>query len=415
MYFFWVTYTLSGSDAHLVLLPSILVSYLAIRKHCSTDTKEQDMRLTLTLSLAFMLIVTSWALSQTPSTESPYLMRIEHQTRQENVCMLVLKNNRYHLERTSGGRAQVYEGELPATTIAELNPLLSADKLAELTQNQIESGTAGDEIDQTMLTVPRTNGWQTLVFPNSKSRKPFKAEMDPLLKWLDRNKIQQNPIGNAAATRCVPPQNAAAAKGLAAPNASNPYVVRIVVDHYEPAGTGTTLSLNKGTASESVGGVTASHAMDVNSFKITRTCAVVYQNGRYRFEKSVRDSGILTKSEVFRENLSKAQMDELQQILDNPKLVALPSNVAPANLGREGDLISLAVARDKSVQSLGFASSGPRPASASLQDAATVALSTNIGLTNPIRKWVKQNLEDVRAAPAKDVPMTTCIPSAQPE
>lgn len=372
------------------------------------------LKVVLLLTSLSVLLTSFAAWPQTARSDSPYLMRIERQTREENVCMLVLKDGRYHLERTAAGHPRVFEGTLQAPSLGELDPLLNAAKIVDLKQNQIET-LAGDEVDQMMLTIPRPTGWQSLTFPSSKSRKPFKAELDPLLKWLDRNKQQQNPATDAASTRCVPPQENAAARGLSTPNASNPYLMRIVVDHYEPTGVGTALSMDKGTAGESVGGVTSAQMMDVSKFKITRTCAVVYGSGRYRFEKNVREAGKVTKSEVYREALNKSQLDELRQILDNPKLVALPSNVAPTVLGREGDLITLAIARGSNIQSVGFASSGPRPASASLQDASMLALSANVGLTNPVRKWVKQNLEENKAALANDVPATACIPSAQPE
>ena len=329
--------------------------------------------------------------------------------------MLVLKDGRYHLERTATGRVHVFEGMLEQSAFAELDPLLNSPRVADMKQSDIQATAAGDDVDQMMLTVPRATGWQSLTFPSSKSRKPFKSEIDPILKWLDKNKQPQNSMANATPTRCVPPQETAAAKGLAIPNASNPYVMRIVVDHYEPLGHGSTLSMNKGTAGESVGGVTSTQAMDVNSFKITRTCAVVYENGRYHFEKSVRDAGQLTHADVYRETLNQAQRDELRQILDNPKLAELPNSAAPTTLGREGDVITLAVLRGKTMQSLGFASSGPRPASARLEDAGMAALSANVGLTNPVRKWVKQNLEDNRAALAKEEHTNGCIPTAQPE
>jgi len=366
-------------------------------------------------ALPTLLIASALCQSQTSSSNSPYLARLEHQTREENVCMLILKDGRYHLERTATGHVRVFEGTLESPAMGELDPLLNAQKVVGLKQTDIAAAQPGDEVDQMMLTVPRDTGWQTLTFPSSRSRKPYKAEIDPILKWLDHNKQQQTPLSSAATTRCVPPQENAAAKGLATPNASNPYIMRIVVDHYEPLGVGTTLSMNKGTAGESVGGVTATQAMDTKSFKITRTCAVVYESGRYRFEKSVREAGNLTHADVYRETLTRAQIDELRQLLDNPKLAALPDNVAPTVLGREGDLITLAVLRGKSMQSVGFASSGPRPASASLQDASMLALSANVGLTNPVRKWVKQNLEDNKGALVKDVPATACIPTAQPE
>src|SRR5882672_1681007 len=216
---------------------------------------------------------------------------MEHQTRGENVCMLILKDGRYHMERTVPGRAQVFDGTLGSPALTELEPLLNANALVELKQSQIESTAGGDDIDQVMITIARPNGPQTLTFPSSRSRKPFKSEVDPILKWLDRNKQQQDPVPNAISTRCMPPQPAQAATAEANPKTSNPYMMRIVVDRYEANASGTTLSQNKGTASEIVGGEGRTPAMDANAFKITRTCAVVYDSGRYRFERSVRESG----------------------------------------------------------------------------------------------------------------------------
>lgn len=366
----------------------------------------------LTLSFLALAFVTICYSQNVPS--SPYLARVEHQTRSEDVCMLVLSDGHFHLERTEAGGARIFEGTLPPAALSELQPLLSANKLVDLKQSQIDSTPTG-EVDQMMLTVPRAAGWQTLTFPTPKSRKPVKAELDPILKWLDRNKQQQNPIAGAIRNRCVPPQTTRAARGFATPNASNPYLMRILIDHYEPKGSGTAFSIYQGVTGESFGGVETAEAMDTSSFKITRTCAVVYQNNRYRFEKNVRDAGVIVKSEVFRDSLSQTQVDELRQILDNPKLAALPNSSAPNRFGREGELINLAIARDKTIQGLAFATFGPRPASADLNEVAFNALAANAGMTNPIRKWVKQNLEENKSALAKDVPATNCTPSAQPE
>lgn len=372
---------------------------------------------TLILSLFSILVLAGVCQSQAAS--NLYLVRMERQTREEDVCMLVLTDGRYHLERVAAAHPRVFEGKLASPALAELEPLLAARQLVDLKQSQIESAATGEDIDQVMLTIPRPTGWQTLTFPNPRSRKPFRSEIEPILKWLDRNKQQQDLIAGMVSTRCMPPQTARAAPGSASPSAPNPYIMQIVVDHYEPgAGGGTTfssVSAAQGTVGSPVGGRTYAETMDANSFKITRSCAVVYESGRYRFEKSVRNEGKLTKTDIYRDTLSKPQLDELRQILGNPKLAALPNNVAPTFLGREGDLISLTVLRDKNLQAVGFISAGPLPPSAYLQDSTLNALSANVGLTNPIRKWVKQNLEDNKGALVKDVSASSCVPSAQPE
>jgi hypothetical protein len=345
---------------------------------------------------------------------APFPVRMERQTRQENVCMLVQKDGHFHLERTSTGSARVFIGTLDSSAVSELEPLLNANHLADLRQSQIESTPPGSDIDQVMITIARSQGRQTLTFASSKSRKPFKGEIDPILGWLDRYKQQQNPI-DATPSRCVTMDMAKAGVAGTNANPTNPYMLRIVSDRYESTRSGTTSSLNKGTAGEMVGGSTATPAMDQNAFKITRTCAIVYDSGKYRFERSVRDAGILTKSEVFRDTLDKTQLAALREALDNPKLEALPNNSAPGYFAREGEVISMAVPRDKGVQSIVVASFAPRPASADLREVAYNALMANLGLTNPVRKWVKQSIEDHKGAPAKETPSTNCIPSPQPE
>lgn len=376
------------------------------------------MRRSCSLSLSLLCILILSSLCQSQDADSPYPVRMERQTHEEDVCMLVQKDGHYRLERTALGRSRVFIGTLDSSALTELEPLLTANRLVDLKQSQIETTPGGGDIDQVMITITRPNGRQTLTFSSGKSRKPFKTEIDPILKWLDRNKQKQNPIADATPSRCIPRQMAQAGEGGATASPTNPYMMRIVIDRYEAAGSGTlisSVSAAKGTTGQSVGGLTKTDAMGINTFKITRTCAVVYSSGRYRFEKSVRESGITTRSEIYRDTLDKTQLAALREALDNPKLVALPNNAAPGYFAREGETISMAVPREKGVQSIVVASFAPRPASADLQETAYAALMANLGLTNPIRKWVKQSIDDHKGAPVTDVSANACVPSATPE
>jgi len=206
-----------------------------------------------------------WA--QAANSDSPFLMRMERQTREENVCMLVQQNGHYHLERIIIGRPRVFEGTLETSAINELEPLLTSDQITNLKQAQIETTLAGEDMDQVMVAIWRPYGWQSLNFPSGKSRKPYKAVMDPLVKWLDRSKQQQNPIVGAPTNRCMPPPSAQAG-GDSNRNPANPYVMRIVVDHYEPLRLGRGASMNSTTSMNSTA-----------DFKVTRLCAIVYENG----------------------------------------------------------------------------------------------------------------------------------------
>ena len=372
------------------------------------------------LALSFLLsgyVLTSligW--SQTAS-DSPFLVRMERQTREENVCMLVQQNGHYHLERIITGRPRVFEGTLDSSAVSELQPLLNSDQLTNLKQAQIETSLASEDMDQVLIAIERPYGWQSLNFPSGKSRKPYKAVMDPLVRWLDRNKQQQNRIVGVASNRCMPSQASQAGAAEAKPNSANPYLLRIVVDHYEPSQIGP----SGGADSRSRGGGAGSmnSQTGINStadLKVARMCAIVYESGRYRLEKSIQQFGSPVRSEIYRDTLDKAQLDDLRKLLDNPRLSALPNNAAPAVFAKEGELITMAVPREKTVQALSFASFfGARTAEAGMKDNTSTAVSANIELTHPIRKWVKQNVEGHKTEQLKDVPSTVCIPSTQPE
>ena len=379
--------------------------------------QELSMQAKSILSCAVSLFVlSSLGWSQAASSDSPVLLRIERQTREENVCMLLQRDGHYHLERVVTGRPRVFEGTLDAAAVSELDPLLNSEQLTNLKQAQIETSLASEDMDQLLVAVARPNGWQSLNFPNGKSRKPYKATMDPLVKWLDRYKQQQNPIVGVATNRCMPSQTAQSGGAETKPNSANPYIMRIVVDHYEPAslGGGSADALSRGGGAGSMNNASAVNS--TANLKISRVCAVVYESGRYRLEKSTQQFGSTVKSDIYRDTLDKSQLDDLRKILDNPKLSGLPNSAAPAVFAKEGELITLAIPRGKSVQALSFASFfGARTAEVGMKDNTSTAVSANVELTHPIRKWVKQNVEEHKTQQAKDVPSTVCIPSTQPE
>jgi hypothetical protein len=92
--------------------------------------------------------------------------------------------------------------------LAELEPHLNAQQIVDLKAKP--DGGCGEDMDQVMITIPRPAGWQKLIFPNSKSRKPFKSDLIRF-EMADRNKQQQNPIARRPVTdipqQTVPPED----------------------------------------------------------------------------------------------------------------------------------------------------------------------------------------------------------------
>ncbi len=367
-------------------------------------------------SVVFCCIASSlFCWSQATSSIGSFPVRMERQTREENVCMLLQQDGHYHLERIVTGRPRVFEGTLEPSAVSELQPLLN--QLASLKQAQIETSLVSEDMDQFVIAINRSNGWQSLRFPSGKSRKPYKTTMDPLVKWLDRNKQQQNPLVGVAPTRCIPAQTAQAGASQAQPNGAKPYLMWIVVDHYEPNLAGPTGGQDSSFGGKGPGAMNSQSGLNSTAnLKVARLCAIVYETGRYRLEKSKQEFGSTVQSEIYRDTLEKSQLEDLRKILDNPKLSALPNSATPAIFAKEGELITLAISRGQSVQILGFASFfGARTAEVGMRDNTSTAVSADVELTHPIRKWIKQNLEERKVPPQKDVPSTTCAPSIQPE
>src|SRR5260370_24130388 len=113
------------------------------------------------LSISAAPSVATW--SQSSGTESPrFLLRLERQTREEDVCILVRRDGQFHLERIALGfdRSRVFEGTFPSADVAELEQMLDTDKLKDLTQSQITAALIGEELDHVLLPIRRPPRWQ---------------------------------------------------------------------------------------------------------------------------------------------------------------------------------------------------------------------------------------------------------------
>jgi len=359
------------------------------------------------------------AWGQADTSDSTPLVRIERQIRVEDTCMLVRNNGQYHLERVvlGLGQTRIFEGTLPAESFSQLQQMLNTDEVKQLSQSQIKMELVGEDLDHLLLAVNRPTGWQSLNFPTGKSRKPYKNSLDPLVKWLDRNMQQQNPLPPQAPGRCMPTspnsnstQSTAEAKapGLEAPTtdsttqaAKNPYLLRIIEDHIMAD----TSSTTSGAWQQNIGQ------------KMERTCMIVYQSGRYRMEKSKQELNAPLRTEVFHDALSEGQIKELRQILDAPDLANLQHQTTSVGLTvKEGETVNLVVPRGASTQKLSFASYfGVRTQEVGLKDNLHTGVDAELPIIKPLRNWLKTNVESRKAGMEKNSPSTTCIPSIQPE
>ena len=144
---------------------------------------------------------------------STALVRMQRQNSDENIGMLVHKDRKYHPERLSPGFGQTrtYEGTLQALSFSEPQQILNSDDFENLTQAKIQMALVGEDRDQLLVAVKRD--WQSLQFTTGASRKPFRRTVERLVKWLDRNKQQENALFDAVTNGCVLPVDATNGNG----------------------------------------------------------------------------------------------------------------------------------------------------------------------------------------------------------
>jgi hypothetical protein len=363
----------------------------------------------LLLLWASYLLAVLPALGQpSESAASPvYLLRMERGTRAENVCVLVRGDGLFHLERTAPDRSRIYEGSFSASSMQELQQMLDAGELQKLSQDQISVELVSEDLDQLLLAIRRPDQWQKLSFPTAKTRKPFHNSLEPLVKWLDRVKQQPQEMKNATRNRCMPPLETTTGQTVQTSEKqppANPYVMRIVVDYMSTQ----TLSRNGAPTP------TAATAIDE---KMERTCVVVYKTGRYRLEKSKQEFGGKMRAEVFRDSLSEGQLQELQGLLDAPELRDVHHPTAGAGVTvRESETTDLFIPRGAETQRLMFATYfGARTQGLGMRDQTRINVDEEVQLLRPLRKWLKQNVEEKKVPPAKDAAATNCAVAIQPE
>src|SRR5262249_32963310 len=161
------------------------------------------------------------------------------------------------------------------------------------------------------------------------------------IKWLDRVKQQPNPIPGATADRCIPsaePAGDSSETATASEPASN-YVMSLVIDRYE--GVSPSFGSTRDTYNN----------YGTSSSRVDRSGVVVYNNGRFRMEKSRQETNSSLRAQVFLDSLSQAELQQLQQLLAVPDLASLKSRTPPAGVAiREGELVNLMVPRGGTTQ-----------------------------------------------------------------
>src|SRR5215469_11365064 len=245
-------------------------------------------------ALLFLALTTTLPLTaQTPAAGQPsgIMLRVERIYNGENACVLLNRSGDYRLERHFVHKTTVYLGVLSPQEVQEVQAVLDARPLAQLSQADIHRDMNSNTFDKLSIDISRANGTQSLVFFDPESRKPFRDSLNSILQWL--NKVKAAPITEISANsanHCFPGHEAGSPSVWT--GAVGKYRVFLEKEHVWSGG-------------------------------VERSCVLVYTDGRFRSEKTsgAHLSRLVTR--VAEGQLSNLQVSELQRTLDDPTLTAL--------------------------------------------------------------------------------------------
>jgi hypothetical protein len=267
---------------------------------------------------AVFFLAMAWcgALAQTatvPIEQQPYLLRVGRTEYQNRSCVLLKRDGGYHMERDSGEKAEVFEGELSPSDLARLQGWLDHERLQKLSREQIVQPLVAQEPENWQFDIFRGDHWQSLPFSSGESMKPYHDVLGPLTDWFNNlhNALHRTIPEDEGKTNCLPPRKIALASrpeqvgdtdrapAAAAPKASAPAYVMRVIDQYH------------------------------DRSEIESVCAIVYRDGSYQLERSSQDWSGRLKTRVYRAMLNANELEHLQTLVDDPKLKAVVTVDAP--------------------------------------------------------------------------------------
>jgi hypothetical protein len=127
----------------------------------------------------------------------------------EQYCMLVFDDHRFHAEKAVRGNGQdrdrkVYEGILSDADWNALNGTLDSADFRKLDVKPGYVPLVVERVHSFTISVRRETQFQNLEFMDDNSRKPYDAQLKPLLQWWKSTRSRKMPVSEAPADkRCA--------------------------------------------------------------------------------------------------------------------------------------------------------------------------------------------------------------------
>ena len=335
-------------------------------------------------ALCFVLILRASAQDAAPAPA--YLLRLERLRGLDDACILVRSDGPYHLEKDAGDKVDVYEGDLTAETLQQLERWVSADELFLLTPEKIVAPIFSQGKDELVLAVNRPGYWQNLTFPAPQTWQPYQKSVAPLSQWFDEMlnaKHRQKRREEEARNNCVPPREIKLVKRPAAPK-------KIAIPDF----------------------VFVLRDMQVQKDSGTKACSIVYPDGRYHREvKTQKMNSTTVTTAVYEGREDGDDLRDLKSILGSPDLVAPRAQTLPSGgMMMEGEIVTLILPENHKLRTILFWKYVP----AGLMGTRRFDESGMKEL-NPLAEWVKAKIDAPGDAAVANGTLNDCVPVPPPE
>ncbi len=349
----------------------------------------QRMLLTLVLLLPFGLALAGADNGQ--ALDAPHaLLRIERLQAGEAVCALVDDDGTYRLEKLFRAKAEMYTGKASNDEIEQLIQILENPQLRTLSQEKVVGEMISDTLDALDLAIWRQREWQTLSFHNPSSRKPFKDELDPLLRWFQ--KLQKGrPAAvkvEGAASRCVPAKE---------------------------------LRQDTRKTDELMGAPAGSEAKYLFRFyssefareRAESNCTVVFADGTYRRETRFQPIFGSKTDRSYSGQVSTDSLAELKHLLDSPDLKKAHSDPGKELLAGDLEGSAVYIPRENEIQHLRFASQfNTHIPPLNLGGMSNMAYHiADHKVLDPLKHWVKQHTDKLEGGSETGKAVDNCFPA----
>lgn len=283
------------------------------------------------------------------SNENPYLLRLLHENLNGTSCVLLQTSGAFHYENGDRDNTRVYEGEVPESQLRDVTKNLRA--LSDLSQRDIQEPLIVERHDLLQIEIYRTADVKLLRFDSAESQEPYRRSLRPLVQWMDglRKLPHREFSEDAGKKNCLPPKQLALRIRTEAaaeePNLSKP-------------GNG-----NLATNMSAAGGGSPAQGLPLMRFSMLvrdssgarQQCALVVNNGDYRFEQTSQKNGSKKlQIQIARGQIEPNQLADLRTLLNATALAEMHHRKPPGGMALNimGAVIELSIARNSGMQEL---------------------------------------------------------------